>query len=151
LLDGPGAGRGGGFERALAEHPRAQRILGARLTPPEARALHRPRPRCVAEEGAFLAGDAAGSVDPVLGCGVAIALATGMAAGRAAVRVLSEGSGGPERDYARSVVAETRLRRAIASMLTFLGAHPRLQELVARGLEAWPTAAAGLARRVARV
>ncbi|MSR61505.1 MAG: hypothetical protein EXS08_03525 [Planctomycetes bacterium] len=134
---------------ALAEHPRAAAALGAWVTPPEARALERARPRRVAHEGAFLAGDAAGGVDPVLGCGVAIALVTGLAAARAARAVLTHGSGAPERSYARCVRRETRLRRIVARALTALGAHPRLQEVVAAALTLWPGAATGLAARVA--
>lgn len=152
LLDGPPQARASGtswLEAALDEHPRARAALGPWTTLPEARALHRARPLRVAERSAFLAGDAAGGVDPVLGCGVAIALATGIAAGAAAARVLREGSGAPERDYARLVARETRLRRAVASSLTFLGAHAGLQEVAARLLRAWPGGARRLARSVA--
>jgi flavin-dependent dehydrogenase len=151
LCDRPAGERSsaGWLAAALAEHPRAARVLGAWVSAPEARALQRARPRAVAERGAFLAGDAAGGVDPVLGCGVAIALATGIAAARAAVRVRAEGSGAPERDYARTLAHETRTRRAVAHGLTVLAAHPGLQEL-ARGLFAlWPSGVRRLARRVA--
>jgi flavin-dependent dehydrogenase len=135
---------------ALREHPRAAGVLGDWVTPPEARALTGSRPRCAAAEGAFLAGDAAGGVDPVLGCGVAIALGTGLSAARAACRVLACGSGVPERAHARFVRRETELRRAVATGLLFLARHPRAQELVARGLEAWPALGSMLAAKVAR-
>lgn len=136
---------------AMREHPRAASVLGDWITPPDARALTGVWPRCVAEDGAFLAGDAAGGVDPVLGCGVAIALSTGRMAGRAACRVVARGSGAPEREYARFVCHETELRRTLADGLVFLARHPRLQELVARGIHAWPAAGSILAARVAGV
>lgn len=134
---------------ALEEHPRAARLLGEWVTAPEARALERAVPRRVAAGGAFLAGDAAGGVDPVLGCGVAIALATGLGAARAAQGVLSRGSGAEERAYADLVRQETRFRRALANGLLLLARHPRMQAGVARFLRTWPAAGAGLARRVA--
>jgi len=134
---------------ALEEHPRAARLLGDWITPPEARALGQARPAHVAERGAFLAGDAAGCIDPVLGCGVAVALGTGLMAGRATARVLQHGSGAPEREYARFVRRETALRRAVADSLVFMARHPRLQELVARCLQASPSLGAILAEKVA--
>ena len=137
------------LEAAMREHPRAARVLGDWITPPEARALNSARPLCVAAAGAFLAGDATGGVDPVLGCGVAIALSTGLMAGRAACRVLAQGSGEPEHDYARFVRHETALRRALADGLVYLARHPTLQELLARGLRTWPSVGALLARSVA--
>lgn len=134
---------------ALAEHPRAARMLGDWITPPEARALTHALPRRVAGEGAFLAGDAAGGVDPVLGCGVAIALSTGQAAASAAQRVLAQGSGASEPEYARFARREACTRRTLASGLVFLARHPRLQGSVALALAAWPAAGTRLARRVA--
>lgn len=153
LLDEPPTGRdpsAGWMERALDQHPRARAVLGPWTTRPEARALHRPCPRRVADRGAFLAGDAAGGVDPVLGCGVAIALATGIAAGHAAACVIRQGSGEPERAYARRVARETELRRTVARALTCLADHPRLQELVAHLFQVWPAGGRRLARSVAR-
>jgi flavin-dependent dehydrogenase len=134
---------------ALQEHPRAARLLGELVTAPEARVLERALPRRVAAGGAFLAGDAAGGVDPVLGCGVAIALVTGLGAASAAQGVLLRGSGAEERAYADLVRQETRFRRALANGLLILARHPRMQAGVARFLRAWPAAGAGLARRVA--
>jgi flavin-dependent dehydrogenase len=133
---------------ALREHPRAARVLGDWVTAPEARALDRVLPHRVAAAGAFLAGDAAGAVDPVLGCGVAIALTTGLAAARAAEGALAQATGAEERAYADLVRRETRVRRALANGLLLLARHPRLQESFARFLGAWPAAGAGLARRV---
>jgi flavin-dependent dehydrogenase len=126
-------------------HPRAARRLGELVTAPEARRLLRGRPRRASEAGAFLTGDAAGGVDPVLGCGVAIALATGVAAAHAARDVVHSGSGAPERRYARRVRAETSLRGGVARALLFLAAHPAVQDAVAGALALWP----GGARRLA--
>lgn len=134
---------------ALREHPRAAALLGEWVTPPEARALSRALPRRAAEAGAFLAGDASGGIDPVLGCGVALALTTGLAAARAAGRVLARGSGSPEREYRRFVRCETRVRAAIAGGLSLLARRPGLQPAVVRVLASWPRASARLARLVA--
>jgi hypothetical protein len=81
----------------------------------------------------------------VLGCGVAIALATGVAAAHAARDVVHSGSGAPERLYARRVRAETSLRGGVARALLFLAAHPAVQDAVAGALALWP----GGARRLA--
>ncbi|NOT30118.1 MAG: hypothetical protein HOP15_06695, partial [Planctomycetes bacterium] len=112
---------------------------------------HQPgtRPRRTAEAGAFLAGDASGGIDPVLGCGVALALTTGLAAARAAGRVLTSGSGSPEREYQHFVRRETRVRAAIAGGLSLLAGRPGLQRAVTRVLAAWPRASARLTRLVA--
>lgn len=136
------------LQEALEEHPRAARRLGRWITAPEGRALTHRHPRCVARDGAFLSGDATGGVDPVLGCGVSVALTTGLAAAEAAGRALTRGSGAPERWYARVVRRETSLRRGVAQALVFLAAHPRLQCGVARLFTAWPEGAAHLARQV---
>jgi len=134
---------------ALAEHPRAAAKLGAWVTAPEARALGRRRARRVAEEGAFLAGDATGGVDPVLGCGVAVALVTGLAAGRAAAAWLAGGGAAVERDYARCVARETRVRRGLARGLVLLGRRPRLQSGVVGLLRLAPAVVRSVAGRVA--
>ncbi len=136
------------LEAALASHPLAAGRLGGLVTGPECRALSRARPRSVARAGAFLAGDAAGAVDPVLGCGVAIALCTGPAAARAAADVLEDGGGAPERAYRRFVARETHLRARLARGLVFLSAHPPLQEAVARAIGAAPPLGRALARAV---
>jgi flavin-dependent dehydrogenase len=137
------------FEDALRQHPLAAASLGELVTAPELRALGRARPHDLARAGAFLAGDAAGGVDPVLGCGVALALCSGRAAGAAAAEVRATGSGAPERRYARYVAEETRLRARIAGSLVFLAAHPALQEGLAHALRAAPFLARSLARRIA--
>lgn len=137
------------LERALAAHPSARECLGDELTAPEARLLSRTPPGIAAREGAFLVGDAAGGIDPVLGCGVALALTTGLLAGRAAAAVVAHGSGTPEHAYARAVVHETRTRRRLAQGLVFLAAHPRLQGSVAWTLGRFPALGRRLASAVA--
>jgi flavin-dependent dehydrogenase len=152
LRDEPLAGArtsAAGLAAALTEHPRAAAHLAGWIDPPESRQLARTRPRRTAAAGAFLAGDAGGGIDPVLGCGVALALYTGLAAGRAAARVLAHGSGEPERAYRRLVRRETSLRDALARGVVFLAAHPGLQDVVARVLGAWPRASKRLAALVA--
>lgn len=134
---------------ALAEHPRAAARLGARVTEPEARALARRAVLAVAEDGAFLAGDATGGVDPVLGCGVAVALVTGLAAGRAAAARVAGGGNEVERGYARLVARETRMRRGLARGLVFLAGRPRLQAGVVELLTRMPALVRGVAGRVA--
>lgn len=130
---------------ALRQHARAAAHLGELVTEPEARALAHRQALAVAEDGAFLAGDATGGVDPVLGCGVAIALATGLAAGRAAAARLAGGGNEVERGYAELVARETRVRRNLARGLVFLAGRPRLQAGVVELLTHLP----GLVRRVA--
>lgn len=143
-----GLAPGAWLSAALAEHPRAAARLGEWITPPEARALARRRARSVAENGAFLAGDATGGVDPVLGCGVAIALVTGLAAGRAAASRLGGGLEA-ERDYVRLVARETRVRRGLARGLVLLGGRPRLQLGVVGLLRLAPSLVRTVAGRVA--
>jgi flavin-dependent dehydrogenase len=135
--------------QALAEHPRAAAKIGARVTEPEARALGRRAALVVAEDGAFLAGDATGGVDPVLGGGVALALVTGLAAGRAAAARLAGGGSEIERGYARLVARETRVRRSLARGLVFLAGRPHLQAGVVELLTRLPVLVRGVARRVA--
>jgi len=136
------------LEDALRAHPRAAERLGAWVTAPEARALYRRHPRAVARAGCFLTGDAAGGVDPVLGCGVALALTTGMAAGVAAAGRVHGTEPAPERAYARLVRRESGLRRTLARSLAWMAHHPRLQDGVAALLSTWPRAGALLAARV---
>jgi flavin-dependent dehydrogenase len=131
--------------RALETHPAAREHLGAEQTAPALRLLERSAPVATAGAGAFLVGDATGGIDPVLGCGVALALTTGLMAGRAAAQVCAHGPGAPERAYARAVARETRLRRRVAGGLVFLAAHPLLQGGVAWTLRHAP----GLGRRLA--
>lgn len=133
LVGGRGSRTGGAeaiLAAALAEHPRAAELLGARLTPPEARVLGSRIPARVALDGAFLVGDAGGGVDPILGCGVTLALESGILAARAARDVVrGDASGKPERVYAREYRRLTQLRRALATLLLRVAHRP----LLARG------------------
>jgi flavin-dependent dehydrogenase len=95
----------------------------------------------------FLVGDAAGGVDPIVGCGVSVALTTGVAAARGALALLE---GAPprriEREYARIVRRETRSRARLARALLSLARHPQRALWVMRVLDRAPRAVALLAR-----
>jgi menaquinone-9 beta-reductase len=144
LVGGAPADAGGSdaiLARALAEHPRAAGRLAARITAPEARALGFRTPRCVARAGTLLVGDAGGGIDPILGCGVTLALETGILAAEAARAIVSgDVSGAPERQYAREYRQRTQMRRMLATFLLTLSNRPAL----ARGT-------LGLARRTPRM
>jgi flavin-dependent dehydrogenase len=135
-------------EWALDRHPRARARLGRTLTPPAARALDRNPPRSVSDGDAFLAGDAAGAVDPILGCGVAIALQSGIAAARA-VRDRTEGelALAVARRYRAQCRSTFFARRELARGLCFLGSHPR----IASGFLALLRASPGLRARICRI
>ncbi len=126
--------RDGGAEavlaRALAEHPRAAQKLSTRITAPEGRLLGSSVPTCVARERTFLIGDAGGGIDPILGCGVTLALETGLLAAKAAAEILAgDDSGAPEQNYAMEYRRRTQTRRALAKFLIALSQRP----LLARG------------------
>jgi flavin-dependent dehydrogenase len=116
---------------ALARAPGLRARLEREVTAPELRSLERSEPRTVAEGRAFLAGDAVGGVDPILGCGTAIALATGVAAGHAALDSLAGQADAAQR-YAARVARERRLRAALSDGLRWLAAHRRLAGITAR-------------------
>lgn len=132
---------------ALARHPAAARRVGVLTTPPEARTLVRVPPRTVAEGGAFLVGDAGGVVDPIVGCGVTIALRTGALAAHAA-RALLGGRPGAEvsRGYAAAFRREGTARHALATLLRRGNDHPRLARAVVALLRRTPRATRALAR-----
>ncbi len=118
---------------ALEAAPQARRALGDLATLPEARRLDRTRPRRAARNGLFLAGDAGAAVDPIVGCGVTIALQSGILAARAASElVLGRDARSVERRYEKALQCVSRTRRAIAEGLRYLAAHPR-----ALGTVAW--------------
>ncbi len=132
---------------AALAHPSVSAIAGAEVTAPEVRSLARRTPRNVARDGVFLVGDAAGSVDPVVGCGVSIALATGVAAAHA-VRTLIAGRPAREveREYARVVREETAARAALSKVLLALARRPACARLVVRALSRAPRLCAAIAR-----
>jgi flavin-dependent dehydrogenase len=132
---------------ALARHPAAGEHLGTLVTPPVGRALGHVRPRTPAAAGVFLAGDAGGAVDPIVGCGVAIALKSGVLAARGAAAIVA---GDDPRAVLRRYVAayrrESRARHVLASLLRWGEARPRIARAVVSLLGRMPRAADGLAR-----
>jgi len=123
--------------RSLERYPRAAARLGASTGPQEARDLSRGTAKVVARDGAFLVGDATGGVDPILGCGVTIALCTGREAALAAVAELRDGTSRAAH-YARFVKRQTRVRRIVATSLQMISAHPWLAETSVRVLDKLP-------------
>jgi len=137
----PGGARGarGILEWALAAHPAARARLGARCGAAEGRALGHAPPRRVAGDGALLAGDAAGAVDPILGCGVSLALAGGRLAARAACDLArGEDPALVERSYAAAWRRESASRRRLAEALRLAGRHPRVLAAAAEVLRRSP-------------
>lgn len=130
LLDERLPGGGGSaalLELALDRLPAARECLGELVTPPAARRLDAPRPRRAADASSFLLGDALGAVDPILGCGVAIALATGHLAGRHGAALLQGADPvATARRYARATRRETRARQHLAGLLLACARSPRL-------------------------
>ena len=125
---------------ALRRHPLAARRLGAQITPATSRQL--TTSTCAPVDGrCFFAGDAAGGVDPIVGCGVTVALTTGQAAGRAAAAMVS-GLSEPfvQRDYAALVRRALARRRQLASALRATLVHPRLARGIARAAGRAPPA-----------
>jgi flavin-dependent dehydrogenase len=137
-------------ELALEAAPRARAILGELVTPPRGRRLDRLRPPSVCGAGAFLAGDAGAAVDPILGCGVSIALRTGRRAARSAAELLAGApAGAVERAYAQALARECRFRRGLARALRELARRPRVLGLVGRLAALRPAALEPLVRRAA--
>ena len=131
----------------LARHPSAAARLGALVTPPALRPLESRRPRRPSERGAFLVGDAGRLVDPIVGCGVTIALTTGLLAARgAAARVRGADPASVDRAYAAAFRRQCAGRHALATCLRRGDAHPRLARTVARVLRRVPRAGRVLAR-----
>ena len=132
---------------ALERHPRAALHLRRAITAPTARALDRARPRDVAGRRSFLVGDAAGAIDPILGCGVSLALTGGMRAAHAAVRILE---GNPVREveqvYRRAWNAESRARRILANALRAIAKSPHTARLAIAALRRSPRSCRVLAR-----
>lgn len=140
----------GGAKRWLEfalRHPDLAPLAGALTTEPEVRSLARRAPLAAAKDGVFLVGDAAGGVDPVVGCGVSVALATGVAAAHGA-RALIDGGAPPviEREYARAVREATFARTALARALLALARRPRCARNVMRVLARAPKLSAAIAR-----
>jgi flavin-dependent dehydrogenase len=76
-------------------------------------------------------------VDPILGCGVSLALASGVCAAHAArARMDGTSSEAVARRYAREWRAMSAGPARLARALRFLAAHPRCAEAAARVLRA---------------
>ncbi len=137
---------------ALGQHPRAACHIGATVGPIEARALDHGTPRDVALENAFFVGDAAGSVDPVLGCGTTVALRTGVAAAYG-VKALRNGVYGPDvmTAYRHIHKRETAARRRVASALQLVAKRPALARGAVRLARALPGPTARLVALAARI
>ncbi len=112
------------LERALRSDATLGARLGERITEPEARRLGSTAPRTVAEEATILVGDACGGIDPILGCGVTLALESGILAAQAA-RAIVDGdtSGRVEHRYVEALARRTRARRRLAAFLLALSEH----------------------------
>lgn len=148
LLDrAPASGGARAWLDAILAQPQLARLVGAELCAPEVRSLARRQPQASARDGVFLVGDAAGGVDPIVGCGISVALSTGLAAARGAAALLE---GAPprrvEREYARIVHRETVARARLARLLLHLARRPARARIVVRVLSRVPRAAALLAR-----
>lgn len=134
--------------RALERHPAARARLGEMRTPPQGRTLGLPRPRAIAADRAFLVGDATGGVDPIVGCGVTIALRTGIAAAESALALRGGMDFAPaERRHEEAVRREVLGRRRVAGLLLRLADRPPLARGAASLLRRMP----GLLARLARV
>ena len=127
--------------------PRRREHLGDLVTPPTGRALGHVRPRTPASPGVFLAGDAGGAVDPIVGCGVAIALRTGVLAARGAAEIVAgQDPRAVMRRYVAAYRRESRARHVLASLLRWGEARPRVARAVVSLLGRMPRAADRLAR-----
>ncbi len=136
--------------RALERHPAARAWLGEVLTAPQGRTLGIPRPRTVAADRAFLVGDATGGVDPIVGCGVTVALRTGIRAAEAALALRGGMDSAPaERRHAEAVRREVLGRRRVAGLLLRLADRPPLARGAASLLRRMPGLLARLARLAA--
>jgi flavin-dependent dehydrogenase len=148
LMDrAPQAGGSRACLQAMLAQPELARLVGEERSEPQMRSLARRVPLSSARDRVFLVGDAAGGVDPIVGCGVSVALTTGVAAARGALALLE---GAPprriEREYARIVRRETRSRARLARALLSLARHPQRALWVMRVLDRAPRAVALLAR-----
>ncbi len=109
---------------ALQRHPEAASRMGGLVTMPQARTLPGYRARALSDGRSFLAGDAGWAVDPIVGCGVTLALESGRLAAESSATYLA----GQPRD-AVAARYERRYRRAaaprerLAGLLEFLSGH----------------------------
>lgn len=136
---------------ALAREPDVRGWIGARLGPAHARDSRSLRPHASRDPRVMFVGDAAGSVDPVIGCGVALALTSGL---RAADGALAIARGASARTIAvshhASWLRDVRTKRAVAAALRWVARHPRIARPVLHALRAYPGLAAQVVRSVER-
>jgi flavin-dependent dehydrogenase len=153
LFTDPPAGLRGAqslYEYALALYPGLRGRLGSFETPPSCRRLGAPA-RLPAKDRAFVVGDAAGGVDPILGCGVSIALQSGILAAHAANDILSGAdTARVERGYCHAYRRETTSRRRLAAFLRVMSRTrwtARLVVSMGRFLPSWTETMVGIAAR----
>ncbi len=135
---------------ALDRNPPARARLGPCVTRPEARTLHSYRARELSDGRAFLVGDAGWEVDPIVGCGVTLALQSGRLAAECAARTL--GGVAPQeiaRHYARKYHRVAEPRDRLARLLQFLSDHARAASCAAFVLARMPRLLAFLANKAA--
>jgi len=109
-----------------------------------------PAPRLV-DDGLLLVGDAGGAVDPIVGCGIALALEGAADAGHAIAAAL-DGSGADRAalaPYARARRRRDRAPRAACAIALAAARSPRVAEGAARVLGRCTWALDGLLRAVA--
>ncbi len=133
--------------QALARCPEAARHLGALVTPPQGKRVGGRPPSRTAGGGAFLVGDAGGGIDPIIGCGLSLALRSGILAASA---VAALRSGAPleqvSRRYARAYQRETGSRRGLVRLLRAGSRHPSIGAVTLKMIRRHPA----LLRRMVR-
>jgi len=133
--------------QAIARCPQAARHLGALLDPAHGKRVGGRPPSRTAGGGAFLVGDAGGGIDPIIGCGLSLALRSGILASSA---VAALRAGAPEeqvfRRYARAYQRETSSRRGLVRLLRVGSRHPSVGAVTIKMIRRHP----GLLHRMVR-
>ncbi len=136
------------FERACAPLPALSQIMrGARRVTPfvSVGPLGYGR-RCAVDDGILLVGDAAGTIDPMTGEGICLALRGAELAARTADAALAKGDAARERlaAYDRSRTAAFRHTWMVSRLLQRVIRHPALAALLLRRLADRPRLASRL-------
>lgn len=127
------------LKTSLEQTPSCLHRLGELITRPSSRRLDVGPPRRLAGNRAYLVGDAGGGVDPILGCGVTIALSSGILAADCVAESLAGAvPGSAERRYARGYKREATMRRHLAWTLRHMAPHPKLMGAVASAGRTFP-------------
>jgi 2-polyprenyl-6-methoxyphenol hydroxylase-like FAD-dependent oxidoreductase len=135
------------LEAALEQHPLARSRLGALLGRPEARSLDHALPLHTSDGESFLVGDAGGGIDPILGCGVSVALRSGIEAARSArARMDGRPRERVRENYEHFYAHEVRARRALSSFLRAAARHAALARVLVRVARASPLVTRSLVR-----